>query len=64
MTKPVPHQTPYGERITLELAKEIAAAGEAFATKQGWNATIGRPHPRAIASWYATGMAGSRGVPW
>ena len=39
-TKPVPHQNPYGERITLELAKEIAEAGEAFATKQGWNATI------------------------
>lgn len=39
-TKPVPHQTPYGERITLEMAKDIAAAGEAFATKQGWNATI------------------------
>ena len=38
--KPVPHQTPYGERISLELAKELAAAGEAFATKMGWNATI------------------------
>jgi uncharacterized protein GlcG (DUF336 family) len=37
---PVPHQNPYGERISLELAKEIATAGEAFATKQGWNATI------------------------
>lgn len=37
---PVPHQHPYGERITLELAKEIAAAGEAFATEMGWNATI------------------------
>ena len=23
-----------------------------------WNATIGRPQPCAIASWYATGMAG------
>lgn len=39
-TKPVPHQKPYGERITLELAQQLAAAGEAFATKQGWNATI------------------------
>ena len=29
-----------------------------------WNATIGRPQPRAIASWYATGIAGSSGVPW
>ncbi len=38
--KPVPHQNPYGERISLELAKEIAAAGEAFAAKNGWNATI------------------------
>lgn len=37
---PVPHQNPYGERITLELAKEIAAAGEAYAAEQGWNATI------------------------
>lgn len=40
MAKPVPHQTPYGERISLELAKEISDAGEAFAKKQGWNATI------------------------
>jgi uncharacterized protein GlcG (DUF336 family) len=39
-TKPVPHQHPYGERISLELAKELAAAGEAFAAKNGWNATI------------------------
>lgn len=39
-TKPVPHQHPYGERITLELAVQMAQAGEAFATKQGWNATI------------------------
>ena len=38
--KPVPHQNPYGERISLELAKEIAAAGEAFAAKNRWNATI------------------------
>ena len=38
--QPVPHQNPYGERISLELAKEIAEAGEAFAAKQGWNATI------------------------
>jgi uncharacterized protein GlcG (DUF336 family) len=38
--KPVPHQTPYGERISLELAKEISEAGEAFAAKKGWNATI------------------------
>jgi glc operon protein GlcG len=37
---PVPHQHPYGERISLELAKEIAAAGEAYATEKGWNATI------------------------
>ncbi len=29
-----------------------------------WNATSGRPQPRAIASWYATGTAGSSGVPW
>lgn len=40
MTKPVPHQIPYGERISLELAKEMAEAGEAFAAKMGWNATI------------------------
>lgn len=39
-SKPVPHQTPYGERITLELAKEIAEAAEAFAEENGWNATI------------------------
>jgi uncharacterized protein GlcG (DUF336 family) len=39
-TQPVPHQNPYGERISLELAKEIAEAGEAFAAKKGWNATI------------------------
>lgn len=39
-TKPVPHQHPYGERVTLELAKEMAAAGEAFAAARGWNATI------------------------
>ena len=38
--KPVPHQHPYGERISLELAKEMAEAGEAFATEMGWNATI------------------------
>jgi glc operon protein GlcG len=38
--KPVPYQTPYGERISLELAKQIAEAGEAFAAKNGWNATI------------------------
>ena len=37
---PVPHQKPYGERISLELAKQIAEAGVAFATKMGWNATI------------------------
>lgn len=40
MSKPVPHQIPYGERISLELAKEMAAAGEAFAAEKGWNATI------------------------
>lgn len=40
MTQAVPHQLPYGERISLDLAKEIAAAGEAFAAKMGWNATI------------------------
>ncbi len=41
MTKnTVPHQHPYGERISLELAKEMAVAGEAFATEKGWNATI------------------------
>ncbi len=39
-TKPVPHQNPYGERISLKLAKQISEAGEAFATKKGWNATI------------------------
>lgn len=39
-TNPVPHQHPYGERISLELAVQIAQAGEAFATKQRWNATI------------------------
>lgn len=38
--KPVPYQTPYGERISLELAKEISEAAEAFAKKNGWNATI------------------------
>jgi glc operon protein GlcG len=38
--KPVPHQHPYGERISLELAKEIAKAGEEFAIEKGWNATI------------------------
>lgn len=38
--KTVPHQHPYGDRITLELAKEMAEAGEAFATEMGWNATI------------------------
>lgn len=38
--KTVPYQTPYGERITLELAKEIVAASEAFASKNGFNATI------------------------
>jgi len=38
--KPVPHQKPYGERISLELAKKLAQAGEAFAAKKGWNATI------------------------
>lgn len=37
---PVPHQHPYGERITLELAKEMSEAGEAFAKEKGWNATI------------------------
>lgn len=37
---PVPHQHPYGERITLELAKEICEAGEAFAAGKQWNATI------------------------
>ena len=29
-----------------------------------WKATIGRPTPWAIASWYATGIAGSSGMPW
>jgi glc operon protein GlcG len=38
--KTVPYQTPYGERISLELAKKIAEAGEAYAAKNGWNATI------------------------
>ena len=39
--QPVPHQHPYGERISLELAKEMALAGEAFAKEKGyWNATI------------------------
>src|ERR1700722_1757077 len=37
---PVPHQHPYGERISLELAKEMTEAGEAYATERGWNATI------------------------
>ena len=37
---PVPHQHPYGERISLELAKEMAEAGEKLATEKGWNATI------------------------
>ena len=40
MPKPVPHQNPYGERISLDLAKKMAEAGEAFAEKMGWNATI------------------------
>lgn len=38
--KSVPYQTPYGERITLELAKEIVGAAEAYAAKNGWNATV------------------------
>lgn len=38
--QPVPHQHPYGERISLELAKDMAAAGEAYAKEKGWNATI------------------------
>lgn len=38
--QPVPHQHPYGERITLELAKEMAVAGETYAAERGWNATI------------------------
>jgi uncharacterized protein GlcG (DUF336 family) len=39
-SKPVPYQTPYGERISLELAKDIAAAAEAFAAQNNWSATI------------------------
>lgn len=40
MAAAYPHQNPYGERITLDLARKIADSGEAFAKSKGWNCTI------------------------